>query len=159
MKIRGTEAEKARAYAFLLLKFRLRSEHELYQRLKLKKFPETIIRSTLDFLKEKQFIDDRVFAKAWINSRLKKPQGLRKIRQELAFKGIDKEIIESRIAEAGENYSEQEVVRKLACEKWDRLKGIEPEKAKRRLYSYLLRRGFSPEIVSDNISQLCKPIS
>ncbi|MCX5701786.1 MAG: regulatory protein RecX, partial [Candidatus Omnitrophica bacterium] len=89
--------EKAREYAFLLLKFRTRSEHELWGRLKKKKFSPEIIKITLSFLKDKNFIDDNYFAKTWIDSRLKKPFGIRKIREELKLKGIDKEIIESQI--------------------------------------------------------------
>ncbi len=151
--------EKAREYAFLLLKFRQRSEKEIYQRLKRKKFPESVIKETALFLKNKGFIDDVQFSKAWIESRLKKPLGLRKIRQELNLKGIDKEIIESQLSKIKDNYQEDEIVLKIAKERLIRLKGIGPDNAKRRLFSYLLRRGFSPEIVTDTVSQLCKHTS
>ncbi|MFA5096766.1 MAG: regulatory protein RecX, partial [Candidatus Omnitrophota bacterium] len=78
-----TEAfEKAREYAFLLLKFRLRSENELVQRLRRKKIPAETIKEVISFLEEKKFIDDNVFARAWLSSRLKRPFGLRRIRQE-----------------------------------------------------------------------------
>jgi len=143
----------------LLLKFRLRSEKELYQRLKRKKFAEEIIRETILFLKDKGFIDDKSFTKTWIESRLKRPLGLRRIRQELNLKGIAKETIDSQIIEAKNNYCEEDIVRKVAQERLGYLKGIEPSVAKRRLYSYLLRRGFSPEIVVDAITQLCKHTS
>jgi len=143
----------------LLLKFRLRSEKELYQRLKRKKFAEEIIRETILFLKDKGFIDDESFTKTWIESRLKRPLGLRRIRQELNLKGIAKETIDSQIIEAKNNYCEEDIVRKVAQERLGHLKSIEPDIAKRRLYSYLLRRGFSPEIVVDAITQLCKHTS
>ncbi|MDD5166937.1 MAG: RecX family transcriptional regulator, partial [Candidatus Omnitrophica bacterium] len=61
--------QKARAYAFLLLKYRLRSEKELGERLEGKKFDEATVKETLAFLKENDFIDDKVFARAWIDSR------------------------------------------------------------------------------------------
>lgn len=143
----------------MLLKFRLRSEKELYQRLKRKKFAEEIIRETILFLKDKGFIDDESFTKTWIESRLKRPLGLRRIRQELNLKGIAKETIDSQIIEAKNNYCEEDIVRKVAQERLGHLKSIEPDIAKRRLYSYLLRRGFSPEIVVDAITQLCKHTS
>jgi regulatory protein len=139
--------QKARDYAFLLLKFRLRSEREIYARLKKKKFDEEIIKQTVSFLKNKGFIDDSVFAKAWIESRLKKPLGLRRIRQELNLKGVDKEIIDSQISEVKKDYPEEELVKKIAQERLKKLKGIEPRSAKRRVYTYLLRRGFSPETI------------
>lgn len=148
--------EKAKGYAFLLLKFRLRSEKELYSRLKKKKFTSQVITETLSFLKEKNFINDSSFAHAWIESRLKRPLGLNRIRQELKIKGIDKEIIESEIRQVKEDYSEEEIVKEIAQEKFNKLKGIEPEKAKRRVFSYLLRRGFSSDTVNDVVRELCK---
>lgn len=151
--------QKARDYAFLLLKFRPRSEKELYARLKKKKITEEIIRETLAFLKDKGFIDDQLFAKTWIESRLKRPLGLRRIKEELKLKGIDKEIIESQIHELKKTYTEPDIVIKIAKARLSKLKGIEPQKAKRRVYAYLLRRGFSPEIVIDAINQLCKQTS
>ncbi len=147
-------AEKAREYAFLLLKFRLRSENELASRLRQKKFPEEIIRDTISFLKDKRFIDDRVFAKGWVASRLKRPFGLRRIRQELVQKGLGKEIIEETFTQAKEGYSEDSIARQLAEQRFSRLKNIEPLKAKARVYAYLIRRGFSPDISSEIVKGL-----
>jgi len=149
-----SDLEKARAYAFLLLKFRLRSEAELLERLKLKGFSEELSQSTVNFLKDKEFIDDRVFARGWVASRLKRPFGLRRIKQELAAKGLNKEIIEGSLAQAKEGYNESQIVSELARQRFSRQKGIEPQKAKMRVYAYLLRRGFSPDTVSDIIKQL-----
>lgn len=138
----------------MLLKFRLRSRKEIYERLKRKKFTEEIITQTLDFLESKGFIDDTIFAKVWIESRLKRPLGLRRLRQELKIKGINEVIIDSKIKEIKNNYNEADVVREIAEEKFNRLKGIEPRKAKKRIYDYFMRRGFSPDVVIDIINQL-----
>ena len=146
--------QEARKYAFLLLKFRLRSENELASRLRQKKFPEEIIRDTICFLKDKRFINDRIFAKGWVASRLKRPFGLRRIRQELVQKGLGKEIIEETFAQAKEGYSEDSIVRQLAEQRFSKLKSIEPLKAKARVYAYLIRRGFSPDVVSDIVKGL-----
>lgn len=146
--------QKARDYAFLLLKFRLRSVAELYERLRKKKFGEAAIKEVLVFLKERKFIDDDLFAKTWIESRLKKPLGLRRLTQELKLKGIEKEIIDNRIEEIKKSYCEADIVGILAAMRLKKLKNIDPQKAKMRVYGYLLRRGFSPEIISDAISQL-----
>ena len=139
-------AEKARAYAFLLLNYRLRSENELKARLKQKGFSEELAETTVSFLKDKEFIDDRVFAKGWVSSRLKRPLGLRKIEQELAQKGLAQETIQDALAQAKEHYNESQVVSQLAQQRFSKLKDIEPLKAKVRVYAYLTRRGFSPEV-------------
>lgn len=137
----------------MLLKFRLRSEKEIYQRLKNKRFEEEIIKQTLFFLKDKGFIDDSLFAKTWIEFRIKKPLALRRIRQELILKGIAREIIDSQISEIiNKDYSERDLVNEIAKARLSKLKGVEPGTAKRRVYAYLLRRGFSPEIIIDALS-------
>jgi len=151
--------QKARNYAFLLLKFRQRSEGELYRRLKKKKFEEEVITKTISFLKDKRFIDDELFAKSWIESRLKRPLGLRKIENELNIKGVDRKIIERQILEIKKHYTEEEIVNRVAQERFSKFKGIEQQAAKRRLYGYLLRRGFSPEVISGVVNQLCRQTS
>ena len=154
--IRADQLQKAKNCAFLLLKFRPRSEKEIGERLKRKKFDNEVIQEVLFFLKEKCFIDDSSFAKAWLEARLKRPLGLRKIRQELKEKGISKEIIDSQIEELTKGYCEEKVVLKVAKNRLNRLKGIQPQKKKNRLYAYLVRRGFLPEQIIDVVNQLCK---
>ncbi|MBU1870124.1 MAG: recombination regulator RecX [Candidatus Omnitrophica bacterium] len=146
--------QKAKEYSFLLLKYRLRSEKEIYVRLKQKKFPEEIIKEALSFLKAKKFLDDELFARAWADSRLKRSLGLRKIKEELRQKGISKETIEFCLARLKQGYCEEGIVEELARQRFEKLKGIEPKKAKSRVYAYLLRRGFSPETIIDTVNQL-----
>ncbi len=144
--------QKAKNYAFLLLKFRLRSENELRQRLEKKKFNTQIIERTLSFLKDKGFIDDKYFAKIWTESRVKRPLGIRRLKQELIIKGIDKAIIDSQINEIKKDYPEEEIVASIAKDRLNKLNGYDPQKARRRVYAYLLRRGFSPEVVIDALT-------
>lgn len=144
---------KARAYAFLLLKYRQRSEQEIRERLSRKKFPEETIKETIVFLKEKKFIDDSLFARAWISERLQKAFGPRRLAQELKLKGIEKQVIENNLREIKERYNESEIARELAVGRFNRLKNLDSQTAKRRVYGYLLRRGFSPEIVIDVLNQ------
>jgi len=146
--------QKARDYAFLLLKFRLRSEKELSQRLKNKKFSSGVIKKVISFLKEKSFLDDQEFARSWINCRSKKPFGPRRLRQELRLKGVDQDIIESELARITEAYPEEELVLRLARKRFEKLSDIEPLKAKQRIYAYLLRRGFSIDVIRDTLEQL-----
>ncbi len=146
--------QKAKDYAFLLLKFRLRSENELRQRLKKKKFNADTIETTLFFLKDKGFIDDNYFAKTWIESRIKKPLGIRRLKAELSIKGINKAIIDTQIDEIKKSYSEEDMAGGIAKDRLNKLKGIDPQKAKKRVYAYLVRRGFSPEVVIDVLNQI-----
>ena len=153
MNDRQEVLEKARSYAFLLLKFRLRSESELLCRLRLKKFDIDIARETVAFLKEKGFIDDKVFAKTWIASRLKRPLGLARIRHELRIKGVKEPLIDDEIRAARKDYPEEEIVSSLAKARFSRCKDAIPAIAKRRVVAYLLRRGFPPELVTEVVDR------
>ena len=138
----------------MLLKYRQRSEKEISDRLKKKKFPEEIVKEALDFLREKKFVDDSAFARAWIRERLARSIGPRRLKQELKIKGIKQEIIESNLREIEGAYSEPDTVRELVRSRLSRIKELDPQTAKRRVYAYLLRRGFSPETVIDTLNQL-----
>lgn len=146
--------EAAKAYAFFLLKFRLRTEKEIYQRLKKKSFDQAVILQAINFLKEKAFINDLDFARAWVASRINKPIGLRRLEDELKQKGVSKEIIQAQLSKIKEDYPEEEIVAGIVNERLKKLKGIEPQKAKTRIYAYLMRRGFSPDIVIEAVRQL-----
>ena len=136
------------------MKFRLRSEKEIRERLKRKKFEAETVKAVLGFLRENGFVDDRAFAKAWAESRLKKPFGLKRISRELLSKGIPGEIIESRLEEIKKGYSEEGIILNLAKERLKKSGGIDPRKAKQRVYGYLIRRGFSMGKVIEALNQL-----
>ena len=146
--------EKARAYAFLLLKYRLRSKKELGERLARKKFPEEMITLVVDSLEAKGFLDDAVFARSWIASRASRKFGGRRIQQELRQKGVDPALIEAGLRELRERSPEAETIRQIAGDKFRRAKGLDPRTAKRRIYAYFLRRGFSPDAVIDILNEM-----
>ena len=146
--------QKAKQYCFLLLKFRMRSVKEIFERLRSKKFDDEVIGRTISFLKQKKLLDDEAFARAWIESRISKPLGFARLKRELIAKGIDVKIIDKTIAELKNNYSEEAVVLELAKERLAKSHDADPAKAKKRLYGYLLRRGFSPGIVIEVLEGL-----
>jgi regulatory protein len=148
------ELLKAKRVVLHLLKYRARSRKEIIDRLKRKKFSEIAIDQVLDYCNKLDLIDDEAFAFSWMNSRLRKPLGLRRISFELKSKGISDEIIQQSKDKIKENYNEYEVVADLAKDKFNKLKNLEPNKAKSRVYGFLLRRGFALDIVNEVISQL-----
>lgn len=150
----GLDKAKARNSAFRLLKLRPRSEYELRQKLKRKQYSDGIIDETIQYLKQLQLIDDRRFTKAWINSRLARPFGLNRIRQELKLKGIEDQIIKEELSTAKETFTEDEAVLNLAQRRFKRYKNIERIKAKRRTYEYLVRRGFSSAAITKAVRHL-----
>lgn len=148
------KVNKARYVVYSLLKFRLRSEREIREKLKHKKFSEEIIDETISYFAQLGLIDDRQFASRWIASRLHKPFGARRIQHELIDKGIERNIIEDEIKHAQESYCEEDIVFDLARERRRKYEGLDPQKAKQRLFGYLSRRGFSPDVIYKAINRL-----
>ncbi len=105
-------------------------------------------------MKAKGFVDDCVFAREWISSRIKKPLGVLRLKQELRLKGISAQIINQELERLKESYSEEDTVLQIAIRQFQKLKTLENTLAQKRVYGYLLRRGFSPEIIVNVINQL-----
>lgn len=146
---------KAKDYCFKLFKYRFRSERETRDRLKRKRFSPEIIENVIIYFKGLGLINDLLFTKSWIEARLKRPYGLKRIIYELKNKGISEKIIEEEIQEIRKSYSEYDIVKRIAEEKFKGLNlRIDPDKIKRRIYSFLLRRGFSPEVIYEVLNQL-----
>lgn len=156
--IKKDSLTRAKEYAFLLLKFRQRSEKEVYGRLKKKKFEDSIIKEAVTFLKNKHFIDDENFTRSWISQRLKQRYGIERIKKELYFKGIDKATIDSNFEEIRPQYQEEDIIRSLVDIKLKKNKDTDFRKVKNRIYSYLLRRGFRSESIADIINNKCRQI-
>lgn len=150
---------KAKNYCFLLLKYRPRSENELGQRLKQKGFPGEVVSAVVRFLKEKKYIDDEAFAKAWAAWRREKGFGPRRISRELKLKGVSSGIISRQLAGAVKEDSEEEAVYQAARIKLATYANLPEEKIRQRLYGYLLRRGFPEESVIEAINNLCRHTS
>ena len=89
---------KAKNTVYQLLKYRPRSEKEIYDKLTEKNFSKNIIDNIISYFKDVELINDNLFTRGWISSRLTKPYGLTRIRYELKQKGIKKEIIKQEIA-------------------------------------------------------------
>jgi regulatory protein len=150
----SAEISKARETVFRMLRMRPRSEKELRDKLKLKEFSDDTIDATIEYLKKIRLIDDQQFARAWINSRLSRPFGLKRIQFELQNKGVSKNIIQQQFDTVKETYEEKEVVVELAKRRYARYKNIDTTKAKRRVFDYLARRGFSAEAINTAMREL-----
>ncbi|WJH33311.1 RecX family transcriptional regulator [Paenibacillus sp. CC-CFT747] len=139
------EDEKHRAYldAIRFIGIRPRSVKEVRLKLKQRGYEPPLIQGTVDKLLDQNYLDDSQFAKMWAEQRVTfNKKGKKWIQAELAQKGIDR----SKIQEAVEGIGEEEELTSaedLARKKWPTLSGEEYEK-KRKLYAFLMRRGYTP---------------
>lgn len=146
--------KEAKIIIFRYLKIRLRSEKEIWDILEKREFSTENIKKTITYFRSHKYIDDRVFAKSWINSRLKKPFGINRIQFELKNKGIDPLIIEQETVQLAQEDQEIEIVKNLAVQRWGSYKNIDPVKKRQRTYGYLVRRGFRNNIIFKVLNQL-----
>lgn len=143
------EFEKCRNYACKLLKYRSRSQKEIEDRLKKKKFSAEIIEKVIPWLKEKQYLDDLKFAQEWIAQRQRKGYSEKLIRWELKQKGVSEEMVSSNLSNQEGLLSNKEVAKKLVEKKIKLYKNLEPAKVKQRVQNLLLRHGFSWEVIGE----------
>jgi regulatory protein len=146
-------ANSVKAAALRFLKIRPRSIAELKEKLGGKGFSPTEIEAVVLEMMASGLLDDRAFTKSWINYRLARPFGFRRIIQELKAKGIDQELIEQAVAEV-EGYSPEAVALELAQRRWQRMPDIDPLKKKKRVLDFLLRRGFDAAIAMKALKKL-----
>lgn len=146
---------RARNNAYALLRQRPRSEYEIRSRLKLKGYDGPVIEEIVSLLKNTGDIDDRRFALIWMESRMHmNPVGDVVLKYELKGKGISDTIIEDVINAKAGKYDEYEAAFNMAKERFERFKKLDRKKAMKRVYDFLLRRGFAYDNVRRIIEEL-----
>lgn len=145
------EEHKVREKALRYLSFRNRSVKELKTFLLGKGYGPEVVSRTLNRLEAVGLLDDRAFAKAWAEVRVKsKGMGEKLLERELRQKGIKKEAIREAVEGLGD---EEDRALSLALARVERLKGLDKETAKRRLAGFLQRKGYSGEVVYDVVGK------
>ena len=149
----GDELKKAKNLAFRLLKYRDRSERELVNRLRKKKVSKEVIEKVIAELKNLSLLDDRKFAKSWIQERIRKGYGLLKIKAELKEKGIDQDLLKDLLENLNKDEWVLPQIRELAQKRIKKYNKIDLN-VKRKVFSYLVRRGFPYEKVIRILKEL-----
>jgi regulatory protein len=159
MKNVSSEASEVRRCALRLLKFRPRSEQEIRQSLKRRAFSPSSIEETVFYLKKAGFLDDALFARLWIEDRLKKFFGFKRVLYELKEKGIEKGLIDAVFSETVKDLRESDFIEEVVRRKLEKLKGLDPLKVKTRLYGFLMRRGFPQSSIMDVLRRRIKSVN
>lgn len=100
-------------------------------------------------LSEKGYINDEVFANAWVASRTSnKKSSTRKMRQELLVKGVSDQIIATVLQK--NDINERDNIKYIISKKWRQQKYQDDTKLKQ----YLLRQGFSYDDIKDTLNSM-----
>src|SRR3989338_4699051 len=131
-----------------------KSAKELREKLTAKGFPDEVIQKTLATLESKGLLSDRTLAQNIVTRFTQsQPSGNRKISFEMKRKGVPARMREEILAGLAPE-EETDRARELARAKWERFAKLDGPKRKRRVYDFLLRRGFDFQTVRDVVEQL-----
>jgi regulatory protein len=135
--LQQAEAPRARERALQLLEYRERSIAELTRKLRDSGYGTALVLATVARCAELGLVDDERFAEAWVRSRTSAGHGSRRIRRELAEKGVSPETIA--VALEGACAPDQELARARAALRGQRALN---RKDRDRLVRRLVARGF-----------------
>lgn len=147
------DTSKATEAALRLLTVRPRAEREIRDRLRQKGFGAAAIDGTVAKLEGWRYLDDAEFARTWVaNREANQPRGRRLLEQELRQKGVEREVVRDTIAAA--DLDEAQTALDLGRAKLRSYASLDPAVARRRLGSYLARRGYGYDIVRPTLETL-----
>ena len=145
----------ARQRALRRLARRDHTEAELRRGLTRDGFPADVVDATLARLRTEKYLDDQGFASRFTRSRVTHHGlGRNRIRQALRARGLSRAIIETGVAEALRDVSEVEALEHVARRYWRQHGRDEPVRRIRKLWGFLLRRGFPARLTRDRLAAL-----
>ncbi len=148
---------KQRALTYLARRFH--SEKELFIKLRQKAYDEKLIKLVLTDLKEKGFVDDKIFANHFVEEKLKKKRwGRSKIKSALFTKGVNQSVINEVFEEFSKDESDFDLAKELAQKKLIQLikRGADPKKHYQKISAYLISKGVDYETCREVCSKLIK---
>lgn len=145
------EKNEAAAFASALrmLSRRDHSEQELCRKLCGKGYPAEAVAGTIDKLRDLNYLDDRRFAERWVENALTGQRffGAR-LKMELLRRGVSPDLAAEAVAAATGSRDEPAMLAEILERKFPGFDAAgAPVSDQRRVYNYLLRKGFSPSAV------------
>ncbi len=140
----ATEQAALQRRALIQLARREHSRRELERKLAREGAPSDLIRGVLDELAERGLQSDARYAEALVAARLRRGQGVQRIRRELAESGIDAELIDAVLAGVAIDW--QQRAREVCRQKFGT--STPPDRAEwARRARFLQYRGFDAEVI------------
>jgi regulatory protein len=148
-------ARTAFASALRRLARRDHSEHELREALRGEGQSDEDVEDALARVKSARYLDDRTYAERYTRTRLQgQRQGRMRIRQGLRTRGVAGELVERALQKAAAEGMETEALDAAARSYWRTHPRVEPALRIRRLFVFLMRRGFPAALVHERLRAL-----
>lgn len=136
-----------------------KSRSELIRKLTDKGFEPDVIQHTLQSLESQGILNDRTYALNLVNRlRMGKPCGKRKLAFEMKRKGVPSKLQEEILGSFTEG-DDSLLAAELAQTKWATEKNAPVLKRKKRVYDFLIRRGFDFQTVRDVVEKISTGIN
>lgn len=128
-----------------------RSIRQMNEYLVKKGFDEDMINKTIEKLLEQKYLDDEIFTRTFVESRINhKPKSKFALAYELKKKGIKSAFIENIL----KNYDDQDLALKAIEPKIKLWRNLDFEKIKKKTLNFLQYRGFTYEIAISILTKL-----
>ena len=152
------EATVSRAYdrAMMMLAARGRASGELKRLLVRKGEDPRVVSMVIERLFAAGFLDDDAFARQFARSKSTSGTSRRRIEMELSRKGVDREVARTAVVQTfeEEQVDEGAAIERAAEKKLRTLSKVDEQTRRRRLYSYLARRGFDLDAINGVMGRL-----
>jgi regulatory protein len=143
--------EVAYQQALKFLNYRQRSESEVRKNLESHQVSETNIENILERLKRGGLLNDQQFASTWVENRSEfHPRSKRALTFELRQRGLDQTTIE----QALEEVDDEEMAYRAGLKQARKYQSLEWPDFREKLSTYLLRRGFHYEVISQVVRKI-----
>jgi regulatory protein len=149
-----SQFEKAREIALRFIARRMRTSREIADKLASKGFERKVIAMVIEKFNAVGLIDDAEYANAFLRTSLKlSPKSYKLLKIELIKKGVTREVAANSIKESSELVSETEIARRLLTRARRRYVNLPAGERRRKLFSFLARRGFSADVISELLGE------
>lgn len=135
--------KQAKLKALSLLTDMDRTEEQLRQKLRQKSYEDDVVEQAIDYVKSFGYIDDVKYAVRFVENR-KKTKSKQEISALLSQKGVKRELIAEALDTCYTSEDALEAIRYLA-EKKHYSPEESTDKEKKKIYDYLMRKGFHYE--------------
>ena len=135
--------KRARKRTMHLLERMDRTEAQLRDKLRQGYYPDDVIEDAIAYVKSYHYVDDLRYAQNYVRSHMEQ-KSQRKLQMELLSKGVPKQMITEALEEEYQQENERELILKW-IEKKQYCAQEADIKEKRRMYQFLLRKGFQSD--------------
>ena len=149
--------QRCKERSLYLLTGTAKTERRLREKLeKSQRYTEDIIAKTIDFLKEYDYLNDYTYALHYLEENSGK-RSLRDMKAKLFQRGVDSVSLKEAIEAFQEKQREEEIdpereALRQCLEKKRRTLDLSDPKDKQKLYAFLMRKGFSYDLIREALN-------